>query len=486
MMNAKISSFVTLVVCAWVQAAPIQLHPANPHYFEYHGAPTILITSAEHYGAVLNLDFDYVAYLDTLHRDGLNYTRLFTGVYLEREGSFGIQNNPLAPAAGRAITPWARSDRPGYANGGNKFDLDRWDPAYFQRLGDFVKQAAKRDIIVEVALFSSIYREAHWKYSPLHPDNNINGTQIEDWGKAHTLDNGNLMAHQERMVRRIVRKLSAFDNVFFEIQNEPWSDQTVPGLLLNPSDPESTKAWYRQSHLASAASLAWQKKIASIIADEETRLSQKHLIAQNFCNYKFPLRDVDANVSIVNFHYAWPEAVTWNYGWDRVIGFDESGFSGREDLAYRKQAWHFILSGGGLFNNLDYSFAVGHEDGTCQGKAPGGGSAPLRMQLKVLKDFIERFDFVRLRPDSSVVRKSPGVVTRVLSEPGRQYAIYVDGAPPCTLSLALPKGTFQAMWINTLTGAAEKTQRISSEDGLVEITSPPYADDIALRITVVE
>ena len=37
---------------------PIQLHPENPHYFLYKGKPLALITSAEHYGALLNLDFD--------------------------------------------------------------------------------------------------------------------------------------------------------------------------------------------------------------------------------------------------------------------------------------------------------------------------------------------------------------------------------------------------------------------------------------------
>src|SRR5688572_16968424 len=62
---------------------PIALHPANPHYFEWRGRPTILITSGEHYGAVMNLDFDYRKYLDTLAADGMNYTRVFSGAYVE-------------------------------------------------------------------------------------------------------------------------------------------------------------------------------------------------------------------------------------------------------------------------------------------------------------------------------------------------------------------------------------------------------------------
>ena len=50
---------LALVISAAVaHAQPISLHPDNPHYFLFNGKPTVLITSAEHYGSVLNLDFD--------------------------------------------------------------------------------------------------------------------------------------------------------------------------------------------------------------------------------------------------------------------------------------------------------------------------------------------------------------------------------------------------------------------------------------------
>jgi len=157
-------------------AEALKLHPDNPHYFLFRGQPTILITSGEHYGAVLNLDFDYVKYLDTLAKDQLNLTRMFTGgAYVEPAGAFNIARNTLAPARERFLAPWARSDTPGYAGGGNRFDLTRWNDAYFQRLRDFVAQASKRGIVVEVNLFCPMYEEAQWVLSPFHANNNING-----------------------------------------------------------------------------------------------------------------------------------------------------------------------------------------------------------------------------------------------------------------------------------------------------------------------
>src|SRR5437899_12707552 len=60
-------------------AAPIAVHPDNPHYYLFNGKPTILITSAEHYGGVVNKDFDYVTYFDALKSYALNYTPIYPG-----------------------------------------------------------------------------------------------------------------------------------------------------------------------------------------------------------------------------------------------------------------------------------------------------------------------------------------------------------------------------------------------------------------------
>ena len=77
-------------------SAALGVSAANPHYLEYRGRPLLLISSAEHYGAVINLDFDYVPYLAGLERSGLNQTRLWTGFYLEDPKAFNITNNLLS------------------------------------------------------------------------------------------------------------------------------------------------------------------------------------------------------------------------------------------------------------------------------------------------------------------------------------------------------------------------------------------------------
>ena len=55
-----------LLATAFASAEPLRLHPQNPHYFLFRGKPAVLVTSGEHYGAVVNADFKYEVYLDTL------------------------------------------------------------------------------------------------------------------------------------------------------------------------------------------------------------------------------------------------------------------------------------------------------------------------------------------------------------------------------------------------------------------------------------
>ncbi|MBN1844477.1 MAG: hypothetical protein JW810_02260 [Sedimentisphaerales bacterium] len=454
-----ISSFAGLAALPVAQAAePIRLHPDNPHYFLWRGKPAVLITSGEHYGAVLNRDFDYRRYLETLESFGFRLTRTFSGAYCEPHGAFSIENNTLAPAPGRLICPWARSDQPGYANGGNKFDLTKWDPEYFQRLGDFIGEAGRRGVVVELVLFCPFYEDAMWDLSPMNARNNVNGFSQVKREEVYTLQDARLQQVQDELVRKIVEELKSYDNLYYEICNEPYF---------------------------AGVSLDWQRHIAALIAATEKRLGVKHLIAQNIANQGQKIIDPLAEVSIFNFHYAKPPTtVADNYHWNRAIGDDETGFAGSGADAYRREGWDFLLAGGAVYSNLDYTFTVGHEDGSARPKAPGNTDPALHRQLRILNEFIGGLDFIHMRPDDSVIRAGvPEKATaRALVLPGRAYALYLNGGSQAELRLELPKGDYRAEWVNTRTGRIDKSQDLNHAGGLALLASPAYQQDIALRI----
>jgi len=466
---------------------PIRLDPKNPHYYLYRGKAIALITSGEHYGSVINADFNYRKYLETLQSDGLNYTRLFGGSYVEvPHTSFGIQRNTLAPSGGRLILPWARSAEPGYAGGGNKFDLDKWDPEYFQRLHEFLGEAERHGVVVEISLFSSQYGDVQWAMSPFNAANNVNHTTTAvDRNTVNTLENGNLLALQERYVRKLAREANAFPNVIFEIQNEPWSDRPELADVVNPYLPKPGRDQYPNSiEVADEQSIAWQSRVAQWITSEEAQLPHRHLIAQNYSNFRLPVRKLIDGVSIVNFHYAYPEAVTLNYGLDKAIAYDETGFLGRGDDAYRRQAWNFMLAGGSTFDGLDYSFPLGHEDGAdTDPNGPGGGSPSFRKQLGILQRFLAALPLEEMAPDYHVVAHAEGVTAHALSSSQGAYAVYLDGKGPSRIVLRLPAGSYRGEWLNTVTGEATAVTSVKSDGTEYQLEAPALANGIALRLT---
>ncbi len=448
-----------------VQGAPLTLHPDNPHYFLWGGKPTVLISSGEHYGAVLNLDFDYITYLKELESLKLNLTRTFPGAYVEPPSAFNIAGNTLAPGPSRFICPWTRSAEPGYANGGNKFDLSKWDGAYFLRLKDFMSAASKRGVVVELNFFTPFYEENIWALSPLNARNNINGVGNVERTNVYTLDrNGGTLSVQEAMVRKLVTELNGFDNLYYELCNEPY----FGGVTLE-----------------------WQNRIADVVVETEQGLPKKHLLSWNVANGSKQVVKPHPAISIFNFHYASPPtAVALNYGLNKVIGLNETGFKGVENTPYRREAWEFILAGGALYNNLDFSFSAGHERGNFifPTNQPGGGSVDFRRQLLVLRDFINSFDFVQMKPDTSFIKSGLPEKTHAyaLSEPGRRYAMcFFSATNPVpknlALTLNLPKGSYHAEWIDLLSGHTVKVERTQST-GEVTIVSPDWRGEIALRI----
>ncbi len=453
--------FLLLFAAVSSPAEPLSLHPDNPHYFVFRGKPAVLITSAEHYGAVLNLDFDYVRYLDTLAADGLNLTRTFSGAYVEPQGAFNIAGNTLSPKAGRFISPWARSGQAGYANGGNKFDLGKWDDAYFARLKDFVAEAGKCGIVVELTLFCPMYEEKQWRLSPMNAVNHVNGVGAVGPNEVHTLDkNGGLLAVQEALVRKIVAELRDAENLCYEICNEPY----FGGVTME-----------------------WQHRVVDILTDAEKDFAHKHLLTQNIGNGSKKIEKPHPAVSVFNFHYANPPtAVRLNYGLNKVIGDNETGFKGTDDEYYRMEAWEFILAGGGLYNNLDYSFSAGHEDGTFQypPKQPGGGNPGYRKQMKLLKEFIHGFEFVKMKPAREVIREALPEDARcqVLGEAGRQYAAYFKAAPKFAFSVDLPPGNYRIEWLDVANGRKDTPVELDHPGGAAKFQVPDEVNECALKI----
>ena len=295
------------------------------------------------------------------------------------------------------------------------------------------------------------------------------------WGTSEALViAGAIGISSSAIVTKLLIELRGFENLYYEVCNEPY----FGGVTME-----------------------WQRRIIDVIVDAEREFAHKHLISLNIANKSAKVEDPHPAVSIFNFHYASPpSAVAENDGLNKAIGDNETGFRGTNDLPYRVEAWEFILAGGGLYNNLDYSFVAGHEDGTFvyPDNQPGGGNPALRRQMNILKSFIHGFDFLRMKPLNSAleaVALDGSHSTRVLAEPGKAYAIYIGPKNPreaakqkpqernATIALTLPTGNYRSEWVNTLTGKIDQREVHRHQGGRLVLNSPLYREDIAVKLT---
>ena len=169
----------------------------------------------------------------------------------------------------------------------------------------------------------------------------------------------------------------------------------------------------------------WQHRIADVIVEAERACPTKHLISQNIANGAAKVENPHPAVSIFNFHYATPpDAVAMNYGLNKVIGDNETGFRGeRRRLPDGRLGVHprrrRALQQPRL---LVHRRARGRDVSVSGVRSRAAAARTLRRQLRILSDFIDGFDFVRMAPDNAIIKGGipPGGAARALVERGRQ------------------------------------------------------------------
>lgn len=219
---------------------PLRVHRGNPRYFAGTDGRAVLLTGSHTWSNLQDNGtsdppprFDYGKYLDFLVAHNHNFFRLWSWEQAkwtaEIDGDYWI--GPM---------PYLRTG-PGLARDGKpKFDLTRFDQAYFDRLRERVREAGRRGIYVSVMLFDgwSIEEKGKgkmnpWEGHPFHADNNVNGIDGDLDGdgqgsEVHTLAAPAITAIQEAYVRKVVETVGDLDNVLYEISNEspvgsePW------------------------------------------------------------------------------------------------------------------------------------------------------------------------------------------------------------------------------------------------------------------------
>jgi len=480
-------------------AEAVKIDPENPKYLSFRGKPLVLVSASEHYGSVINRSFDFEKYLDDAVAHKMTMTRTFL-LYRELQSARN-PSSPCKPESPDYIAPFVRKGPAKALDGEPVYDLDAWNPEYFERLHRFLDAASKRGIVVELTIFSNTYSPDTWALNPLRAENNLQHVGAVAWQEYITLKDKELVRRQTEYARKIIQETSGYDNIYYEICNEPGGG--TPGHAT-PADVD-----------------AWQEEMAHVVRDEMQRLHQPHLLSgQQAFTYgaknAFPMDATFAGkiFDIVNDHplpntlfdgrvfemgnfmskelmltgvrdfcraaYDRPKPTVLDEDNTASIYRDTDGWT-----IHRKRAWTAAMSGC-HYDYIDFSITVGSETGTT------ASQAGIRSWMEHLSKFMTTFDFIhsKLAPDWIPVYPEHLVLSS-LSSSNRDYVAYLAdsrelGEPGAgdaisgSITLSLPAGNYDVSLYSPATGLYSPAITVTG-GGKISVAIPQFKQDLLIR-----
>lgn len=430
---------------------PLRVSTANPRYFQDRAGRVIYLAGD---GTWSNLQdngttdpppkFDYTGYLTFLQAHGMGMFRLYSWEQAtwtgEIKGKYFLSPNVYLRTG------------PGNAKDGKpRFDLRRFNPAYFSRLRQRVIAARERGIYVIVMLFDgwSVDRkgdgENPWDGHPFNGANNINGVNgdldHDGFGtETQTLADPRVTGLQEAYVRRVLQAVDDQPNVLYEISNE--------------SDADSVK---------------WQNHMVEFVRSHEPR-GRRHPVG---ITAMYPGGD-NADLFASSADWVSPSGDVLNLapatGAKVVIADTDHlcGVCGHDDFP-----WSALTRG--LNPQLMDLY---------DGKAIGLGALDaderdprweiLRRRLGVTEQLSQSLDMARLVPAGDLA--STGYCLADVKR-GTQYVVYLPRGGDVTVDLSASPATMSAQWVDPDTGVVTSTGSVAGR-GKRSFSAPGNGDAV--------
>jgi hypothetical protein len=404
---------------------------ANPYYFEdAQGRPVLLIGDYT-WGIFSDTDYDYKALFDSHRARGLNQCRVWLW--------WGAEQFPKETryVEKRHIEPYLRPG-PGTANDGEpKYDLSRFNPAFFERLRDLCSAARERGIVLQLITVDAwMLKHAHlWKLHAYQRDNNVNGVDGDPRNTGMGTDgergfcsmgNPKAMEFQKAYVRKLAETLNDFDNIYFEIANENYYSRE------------------------------WELHLCDFIKECERSMPKRHLTMP---------RDLLSHSDVVQ---NWdPTVVHAGLLARRSLRqphiFDTDWMINSNDDEVRKAMWSAVLSGG-HFSYMDdcLPFTI----------PPGKDTRPnLHKQIDHMAAFMKKIEPWRMPPDDRLVRS--GRALAMASDTA--LAAYLPNGGDVTLNLTAIAGSLGVRWYDPREGVFREETRVQG-GGPLELKAPDDRD----------
>ncbi|HEV8262861.1 MAG TPA: DUF6298 domain-containing protein, partial [Burkholderiales bacterium] len=351
-----------------------------------------------------------------------------------------------------APLPWLRTG-PGQAlDGKPKFDLTKFNHAYFERLRARVSAAGRRGIYVSVMLFEG-WGLMHgnrgraapdgwaWRAHPFHPANNANGIDASGepagiGGNVHSLNNSAVNTIQAAYIREVVDTVNDLDNVLYEVINEGGQREWDWWVVDTLRDYERTKSKRHPIGLTGHGA----ERLPSMLASAADWISPGRADGYG----ENPPEWDGKKVSLLDTDHIW--GVGGSAAW----------------------VWKSFLHGHNPIFMDPY-------DGAVLGMPSDPRWEPIRQAMGHTRRLAERVGLAGLQPRTGIA--STGYC---LANSGSAYLIY-QPSPGEAFSVEMKAGLYRYEWIDPATGEASGSGSIESS-GQAQQFKAPFAGESVLYL----
>jgi hypothetical protein len=357
-----------------------------------------------------------------------------------------------------------------------KFDLTRFDPAYFDRLRTRVRALGKEGIYAGVYLFSGEFllrfRFAGDGY-PFTGSNNVNG--IDDGYRGATGANAvssvtmtepnAITERQDAYVKRVIDALNDLPNVLWIVSEEAPISSTWWNSHLISLVREYEKG-KRYQHPVGYASLAHPQDSILYNSDADWVAPSAWLSPTRSCGTGKPSCKVNINDSDHSYFGMWNDSPqkNRNYAWENFMNGNQVLFMDPYVVHYPRENRNIPV------------FAV---NGI--GSKPDSRWDNFRDTLGYIVRYSRKLDLANVHPKSSIC--STGYCLAYTPSTGAEYLVYAPDGGSFKLDLsAMPRSRMLAVeWFNPRTGTAISKTPIAAGSSSQRFT-PPFSGDSVLYL----
>lgn len=452
--------------------APLKALSANPHYFTDGSGKAIYLTGSQTWntlqdwgtnGAVQPLDFAaFVRMLVSYHH---NFTLLWTTELPKAHALPSTASRP--PDFTVEPFPWQRTG-PGNATDGKlKFDLIKFNPAFFHRLRDRVQQLRRAGIYAGIYPFTgefiNVFRSPTDGY-PFTGSNNVNG--IDDGGgiASVTMTAPNaITAVQDSYVKKMIDTLNDLPNVLWIVSEEApansvWWNNHLIALVhsYEAKKPFQHPVGYAVRHDNDDASI--------INSDADWIAPFARISSTSTCGSGHPRCKVNVNDSDHSYFGMWNDSplVNRNFFWINFTQGSQTLFMDPYLVYYPRENRN--LPQGPITNGI--------------GSAPDPRWENVRQTMGYIREYAERMNLAAMTPRGEL--SSTGHVLASAETGHPELLIYAPSGGKFTVNLSNRKVQFAVEWMNPATGA--RTRDVDVGGGETRTFTPPFHEDAALYL----